>query len=242
MLDAARAHGELEARCAALASFAEARNFLRDPAVATAGLGDLKRQAAEQRAVMQALTASVLEKQARASALRKSLEDFALRTPELERQKQLAVSGKNYKEAARIAAEIKDMAASETDQQTELANINAALFEESGKLETVKKSAADLQSSVEITERARDTELLALLKTEAVALRQRLQDCAAAPTADPAASATILDISRTDCEVEKKKRKETKKKKGCGESKTGPSAPSSFCFFFILFYYCYYYV
>ena len=44
----------------------------------------------------------------------------------------MLLSGKNYKEAARIANEIKDMAASESDQKAELGNLNATLLTESG--------------------------------------------------------------------------------------------------------------
>lgn len=130
--DALRRKGELAACEASMQDFLKSYTVLFDPQQVMGGgegvggagedghalagegglaspskVGTLRREVHDATARVQSLTSSVLEKQSESSALRKQLEDLENRLPELERAKKLAVSGRNFKEAARIANEIK---------------------------------------------------------------------------------------------------------------------------------------
>ena len=59
------------------------------------------------------------------SALKKQIEDLSTKEPELQRAKQLAVTGRNFKEASRIAAELKDLGAHLAEKKEALSQAEA---------------------------------------------------------------------------------------------------------------------
>ena len=93
-------------------------------------LAELKTVAAEKETSVALLLASVQEKQKQASTLRKTLEEIASRIPELQAEKKTAVSGRNFKEAARATAEIKELATKEEVEQETLKTLTADLATE----------------------------------------------------------------------------------------------------------------
>lgn len=108
--------------------FAAVESVLAD--VESGELAELKAAAATKEAAVAALLASVQGKQKEASTLRKSLEENASRVPELQVEKKTAVSGRNFKEAARITAEIKELAAKEETEKELLKGLTADLAAE----------------------------------------------------------------------------------------------------------------
>jgi hypothetical protein len=135
MVAAIKSKTAVVARSATLAKFVDGHTILFDPFTIVESEGDsegkvvgLRKRAAESASAVQTLTSDVLGMQSKASALRKELEEHETRVPELERAKKLAVSGRNFKDAARIAAEIKVLAAAREEQGTQLGELNATLL------------------------------------------------------------------------------------------------------------------
>lgn len=135
MARAVKSKSEVAARASTLAKFMDERSVLFDPFAVLETEGDfegkvvgLRKQAAQAAATVQALTSDVLAMQSKASALRKELEEHETRVPELERAKKLAVSGRNFKDAARIAAEMKELEAAREEQGLKLGELNATLL------------------------------------------------------------------------------------------------------------------
>lgn len=101
-------------------------------------LSSQRQNADDEASAMQSLAAAVLELQQKAKGLRKELDDMREQLPQLEAAKKLAASSRNFKEAARLAQEIKDLTSREADLTGELQATDTEHEEKAKALEDTK--------------------------------------------------------------------------------------------------------
>lgn len=159
---------EIEERIASTAEFVAEYSSLDDPlkVVETGGAAveALKVDVAAESQKVQRLTASVVEKKSEASALRKTLEEISAQVPELEQSKKLAVSDRNFKEAARIASEIKELNERAEMSKTRQQELLTVLLTETEELNAAKDERAALAARLEEAESAHDSTVLERLR------------------------------------------------------------------------------
>lgn len=136
----------------------------------------LRRNVSLKSADVQQLTADLLDVQKRASAVKKTLDDISSRLPELQQAKTVAVTGRNFKEAARISNEIKDLSANEASLKSELESLENQSKIHSNSQAEANKEFADMNQRLQKREQEIDMHILDTINKLRVSLRTQLID------------------------------------------------------------------
>eukprot|EP00004_Rigifila_ramosa_P017442 TRINITY_DN4251_c0_g1_i5.p1 TRINITY_DN4251_c0_g1~~TRINITY_DN4251_c0_g1_i5.p1 ORF type:complete len:396 (+),score=101.49 TRINITY_DN4251_c0_g1_i5:2049-3236(+) len=100
---------------------------------------------------------------ARQTNLRLSISKIENELPSLIEKKQLAVSGKNFKEAGRLNAEIKVQEADKAARETELQQCSTRLLEKASQVEQLKERVEEQRAVLLVEMKARQLQRLAVL-------------------------------------------------------------------------------
>eukprot|EP00040_Diaphanoeca_grandis_P037042 m.239440 g.239440 ORF g.239440 m.239440 type:complete len:997 (+) comp33745_c3_seq4:289-3279(+) len=172
---------------ASLSKFLETNTCVFDPSTLLDNpdnneVATLRKTVAEASAFIQELTSSVLEQQARSSAIRKELDDIENRIPELERAKKLAVSGRNFKDAGNINNEIKMFGVTQGEKKIELEELNGKLLAQTEELDEAKEQQSRMQEELKSSEAEFDLSLFEQLKSKSVFFRESILQHASSNT------------------------------------------------------------
>ena len=134
--------------------------ILDEHSSATAEVDGKKQEQEDIRAAIQETTNKVLEEASRASKLRKTVDDTQQQLPSLNEAKKLAASSRNFKEARRLAGEIKELSEQLEDVSAQLQQCEETKKAMNENLDTMNADCAQLEKLVEAEESQADEKLM----------------------------------------------------------------------------------
>eukprot|EP00736_Rhodelphis_marinus_P008351 Rmarinus@m.22844 len=117
---------------------------------------NLREEIGKTNAEIQTTASKLLQMQRDASQLRLSLAGIESRVPELEAEKKLAVSARNFKEASRIANELKSINSKKEEVTVKLESVSKDVKANEECLEVLNKRDAELMEQLKVNEHKKD--------------------------------------------------------------------------------------
>ncbi|CAG8630711.1 16505_t:CDS:10 [Acaulospora morrowiae] len=162
-------------------------------------LSDLRRQIEESEGEVKRLTSKVMQDQQTYSTIQQDMTTIDTQIPALEEQKKLAVAGRDFKSAGRLAGRIKDLQSLREERVKFLESKRSSLERDQEDLKTSRQKLEELSSNLTEMEKKIGSELCEELQESLLQLRSRYDVISTAEfliaSGDPISSANQQNLN-----------------------------------------------